>query len=212
MRIRVLHAIDYRFHEPIAHASLEILLSPRPEQPGVRHHQVLVEPHATSLERATDAYGNVTLHALLGAPTSALSVSALTTLELRTALNRPELDPDLAVQLRRIAPSGPPRARSGACRELSERTALAVSGLGLGCRFVSGYLLDREGPTDLHMWVSIDLGPSGWLDWDPILSRPADAHLALALGSRADDVAAVQGTLLASGRYRMVSRVEVERL
>lgn len=211
MLVRVTHAIDYRFEQRVELANLELRLSPRSEQAGVRHHQVLIEPVPAELREACDAFDNVVLRANVGAATAALSISALTTLGLGGTPSAPDVEAELSGLLLDRASERARRKLAGLCREQSEKAALAATARGLACRFVSGYFLGQEGSSDLHMWIAVQMNDR-WIDWDPTHARLADTHLALARGPNVEDVAPVGGSLVAVGRYRMLSRVTVERL
>jgi transglutaminase-like putative cysteine protease len=210
--VRVTHTIDYRFEHRVEHASLELRLSPRSEHTEVRYHQVLVEPGPAELREARDASDNVVLRADVDAATAALSVSAITTLSLGDTASAPDLEAELARLLLNGAPERPQKRLAGLCRERSEKAVLAATARGFACRFVSGYVVGQQGSTDLHMWISVEMGSERWVDWDPTRAGPADTHLALARGPSPEDVAPVGGSVVAAGRYRMLSRVLVQRL
>lgn len=212
MLVRVTHAIDYRFEQRVELASLELRLSPRGEQTGVRHHQVLIEPVPAGLREVRDSFDNVVLRADVGAATAALSISALTTLSLGATPSATDVEAELAGLLLDGASECAQRKLAGLCREQSEKAALAASARGFACRFVSGYFLGQQGSTDLHMWISVEMGRDRWVEWDPTRRGRADAHLALARGPKPEDVVPVCGSIAAAGRYRMLSRVVVERV
>jgi transglutaminase-like putative cysteine protease len=65
---------------------------------------------------------------------------------------------------------------SGSCRDLAVFMMEAVRSLGLGARFVSGYLYDEHlvgaaggmvGTGATHAWVQVFLPGAGWVEFDP---------------------------------------------
>jgi transglutaminase-like putative cysteine protease len=66
--------------------------------------------------------------------------------------------------------------RSGSCRDFAVFMMEAVRGLGLGARFVSGYLYDEAlvgaaggmvGTGATHAWLQVFLPGAGWVEFDP---------------------------------------------
>jgi transglutaminase-like putative cysteine protease len=66
--------------------------------------------------------------------------------------------------------------RSGSCRDFAVFMMEAVRGLGLGARFVSGYLYDEHlvgaaggmvGTGATHAWLQVFLPGAGWVEFDP---------------------------------------------
>src|SRR5580700_5242893 len=66
--------------------------------------------------------------------------------------------------------------RSGSCRDLAVFMMEAARSLGLGARFVSGYLYDEVlvgasggmvGSGATHAWVQVYLPGAGWVEFDP---------------------------------------------
>jgi transglutaminase-like putative cysteine protease len=66
--------------------------------------------------------------------------------------------------------------RSGSCRDFAVFMMEAVRGLGLGARFVSGYLYDEYlvgaaggmvGTGATHAWLQVFLPGAGWVEFDP---------------------------------------------
>src|SRR5450755_4067491 len=66
--------------------------------------------------------------------------------------------------------------RSGSCRDFAVFMMEAVRGLGLGARFVSGYLYDEHlvgassgmvGTGATHAWLQVYLPGAGWVEFDP---------------------------------------------
>jgi len=66
--------------------------------------------------------------------------------------------------------------RSGSCRDFAVFMMEAARGLGLGARFVSGYLYDERlvgaaggmvGTGATHAWLQVFLPGAGWVEFDP---------------------------------------------
>lgn len=85
----------------------------------------------------------------------------------------------------------------GACRDVATLFVEACRALGLTARFVSGYHAYPEQlseHSDLHAWVEIELGGSGFFGWDPTLgTRTSDGHIALATGPTQEATKPVEG-------------------
>lgn len=72
--------------------------------------------------------------------------------------------------------------RSGSCRDFAVLMIDAVRSLGLGARFVSGYIFvpDHDatrGGGATHAWLQIFLPGAGWVDFDPTNSIIGNQHL-----------------------------------
>lgn len=75
--------------------------------------------------------------------------------------------------------------QSGSCRDFALLLIEAARCLGLGARFVSGYIYDpaREGSRDLqgggstHAWAEIYLPGAGWIEYDPTNGLIAEENL-----------------------------------
>jgi transglutaminase-like putative cysteine protease len=65
--------------------------------------------------------------------------------------------------------------KTGACRDFAMVFIEAVRYLGLGARFVSGYLYDpaldkgdaTEATAATHAWAEVYLPGAGWIEYDP---------------------------------------------
>jgi transglutaminase-like putative cysteine protease len=67
-------------------------------------------------------------------------------------------------------------SKSGTCRDFAWLMIETLRGLGLGCRFMSGYLYDSAldggsiamtGSASTHAWLTVYLPGAGWLHYDP---------------------------------------------
>jgi len=90
--------------------------------------------------------------------------------------------------------------------------------LGLGARYVSGYLLTRPPPgvpklvgaDASHAWVSVWVPDHGWLDTDPTNDvEPRDEHVTLAYGRDFSDVTPLRGVILGGGSHQLEVAVDV---
>jgi transglutaminase-like putative cysteine protease len=75
-----------------------------------------------------------------------------------------------------------------------------VRGLGIPCRYVSGYLFHRDSDQDrssegaTHAWVEALLPGLGWVGFDPTNNRLAgDRHIRTAIGRDYADVPPTRG-------------------
>ena len=94
--------------------------------------------------------------------------------------------------------------RRGVCQDFAHLLAGALRSLGLGARYVSGYIETEPPPGQprlagadaSHAWVGIYVPGAGWVDLDPTngLVQP-DRHVTVAWGRDYTDVVPVRGVL-----------------
>jgi transglutaminase-like putative cysteine protease len=94
--------------------------------------------------------------------------------------------------------------RRGVCQDFAHLLAGALRSLGLGARYVSGYLETEPPPGADHLvgadashaWVGLYVPGAGWVDLDPTngLVQP-DRHVTVAWGRDYTDVVPVRGVL-----------------
>jgi transglutaminase-like putative cysteine protease len=90
--------------------------------------------------------------------------------------------------------------REGVCQDFAHIMIALVRGLGIPCRYVSGYLhhreqdSDRSTPDATHAWVEAFLPHLGWVGFDPTNDLIAqDRHIRTALGRDYADVPPTKG-------------------
>jgi len=95
-------------------------------------------------------------------------------------------------------------ARRGVCQDFAHVMAGALRSIGLGARYVSGYLETSPPPGQArlvgadasHAWVGLYVPGGGWVDLDPTngLIQP-DRHVTLGWGRDYTDVVPVRGVV-----------------
>jgi transglutaminase-like putative cysteine protease len=91
-------------------------------------------------------------------------------------------------------------AKAGVCQDFAHIMTALVRGLGIPCRYVSGYLAPRSSGHDrstehaTHAWVEALLPDLGWIGFDPTNNTLAlERHVAVAVGRDYGDVPPTKG-------------------
>ncbi len=92
------------------------------------------------------------------------------------------------------------RDRKGVCQDLSHIMIAMVRELGVPCRYVSGYLCQRDGAHDrsadgaTHAWLEAFLPGAGWVSFDPTNDLVGgERHIRVAIGRDYADVPPTRG-------------------
>lgn len=110
------------------------------------------------------------------------------------------------------------RMRRGVCQDLAHVQIGCLRSIGLGARYVSGYLRTTPpqgrprliGADASHAWIGIYCGPLGWIDVDPTNnSIPSADHVTLAWGRDYGDVSPIKGLYIGGGNHTMTVSVDV---
>ncbi|HVJ20735.1 MAG TPA: transglutaminase family protein [Polyangiaceae bacterium] len=111
--------------------------------------------------------------------------------------------------------------RRGVCQDFAHFMLSCLRSLGLGARYVSGYLLTSPPPGSpklvgadaSHAWVSVWLPDHGWLDSDPTNAiEPRDEHVVVAHGRDFSDVTPLRGVILGGGSHQLEVAVDVSAI
>ncbi|HMG42322.1 MAG TPA: transglutaminase family protein [Acidimicrobiales bacterium] len=104
--------------------------------------------------------------------------------------------------------------RRGVCQDFAHLLAGALRSLGLGARYVSGYIETEPPPGQprlvgadaSHAWVGLYVPGAGWVDLDPTngLVQP-DRHVTVAWGRDYTDVVPVRGVLFGPPAAQVLS-------
>lgn len=98
--------------------------------------------------------------------------------------------------------------RTGSCRDSSWLLIQVFRHLGVGARFVSGYLIQlapdeepsKEDSLALHAWAEAFLPGAGWIGFDPTSGLlAAEGHIPLACTPEPSDAAPITGTVEPAG-------------
>jgi transglutaminase-like putative cysteine protease len=115
-------------------------------------------------------------------------------------------------------PSDVLRKRQGVCQDFAHVLISCLRSLGIPARYVSGYLLTQPPPGKprlvgadaSHAWVSVFLGPLGWIDLDPTNNVITGTdHITVAWGRDYADVAPIQGVYVGGGFTALNVSVDV---
>ena len=142
-------------------------------------------------------------------------------LQFALALNR-RIYEELSYTPSATQVSTPPRVslekRQGVCQDFAHVMISCFRTMGLAARYVSGYLqtIPPPGKPRLvgadasHAWVSVYLGPLGWLDLDPTnCVIPGLDHITIGWGRDYSDVPPVQGVFVGGGFTTLQVSVDV---
>lgn len=108
--------------------------------------------------------------------------------------------------------------RHGVCQDFAHLMIGCLRSIGLGARYISGYLPTRTSPGQKeltgadasHAWVQVYCGEHGWLDIDPTNNvAPSLTHVLVAWGRDYGDVSPVRGVILGGGEHAIDVAVEV---
>ncbi len=105
-------------------------------------------------------------------------------------------------------------ARRGVCQDFAHIQIALVRGLGIPCRYVSGYLFhepdtrDRSSDGATHAWLEALLPGIGWIGFDPTNNLiVGDRHIRVAIGRDYADVPPTRGVF--KGRSAVRSELGV---
>jgi transglutaminase-like putative cysteine protease len=108
------------------------------------------------------------------------------------------------------------RQRRGVCQDFAHIMTTLVRGLGIPCRYVSGYLYQRINSEDrssdgaTHAWVEALLPELGWVGFDPTNDVIAnDRHIRVAIGRDYADVPPTRGVFRGSAKSELAVSVKV---
>ncbi|MCU0514661.1 MAG: transglutaminase family protein [Anaerolineae bacterium] len=111
------------------------------------------------------------------------------------------------------------QTRRGVCQDFTHVMIALVRGLGIPCRYVSGYLFHRDHGYDRsavdasHAWLEAWLPGLGWLGFDPTNNRIChDRHIRVAIGRDYADVPPTRGLFRGSAGTDLKVAVTVKKL
>jgi transglutaminase-like putative cysteine protease len=105
--------------------------------------------------------------------------------------------------------------RRGVCQDFSHVMIALVRGLGIPCRYISGYLFyNREGDHSAedatHAWVEALLPELGWVGFDPTNNVLAgERHIRVALGRDYTDIPPTRGIFKGNAQSKLSVAVKV---
>jgi transglutaminase-like putative cysteine protease len=109
-------------------------------------------------------------------------------------------------------------AKKGVCQDFAQLAISALRGIGLPCKYVSGYIetLPPEGEKKLfgadasHAWFSLYIPNAGWIEFDPTNNIiPKEQHILLGYGRDYADIAPLKGVVFSSGGSQLSVMVDV---
>jgi transglutaminase-like putative cysteine protease len=108
------------------------------------------------------------------------------------------------------------RSRRGVCQDFAHIMITLVRGIGVPCRYVSGYLFRKAGDTTrssegaTHAWVEAMLPELGWVGFDPTNHVLAgQRHIRTAVGRDYGDVPPTKGVFKGSVESQLLVKVSV---
>jgi transglutaminase-like putative cysteine protease len=109
-------------------------------------------------------------------------------------------------------------AKAGVCQDFAHIMTALVRGLGIPCRYVSGYLApcssghDRSTEHATHAWVEALLPDLGWVGFDPTNDTLAlERHITVAVGRDYGDVPPTKGVFKGESGSELGVAVSVTR-
>lgn len=111
-------------------------------------------------------------------------------------------------------------SRQGVCQDFAHIMTALVRGLGIPCRYVSGYLFhrkdvdDRSAPDATHAWVEAWLPGLNWVGFDPTNNVICDdgRHIRVGIGRDYADVPPTRGIFKGDAESSLHVEVKVEAL
>jgi transglutaminase-like putative cysteine protease len=107
--------------------------------------------------------------------------------------------------------------RAGVCQDFAHVMITLVRGLGVPCRYVSGYLFHQGGAHERslasasHAWVEAWLPVLGWVGFDPTNDALAgNRHIRVAIGRDYADVPPTRGVFKGNSRSELGVSVRVQ--
>ncbi len=108
------------------------------------------------------------------------------------------------------------RGRKGVCQDFAHIMLALARGLGIPCRYVSGYLFHRTEASDrsaqdaTHAWVEALLPDLGWVGFDPTNDLiAAERHIRVATGREYADVPPTRGVFKGTAESELTVAVQV---
>lgn len=106
--------------------------------------------------------------------------------------------------------------RQGVCQDFTHVMIALVRGLGIPCRYVSGYLYhrgddhDRAAEGAMHAWCEAYLPGLGWIGFDPTNNTLAgERHIRVAIGRDYADAPPTRGVFKGNGDHELCVAVQV---
>jgi transglutaminase-like putative cysteine protease len=103
--------------------------------------------------------------------------------------------------------------RHGVCQDFAHVMIGCLRSLGTPARYVSGYLVPRQGVVGdqaSHAWISTYCPQFGWVDFDPTNGVVvSNGHLTVAWGRDYADVCPLRGVILGGGKHIVEVAVKV---